>query len=59
MKFGTYLEKITGVSIYPIISLLLFILVFSYVIYMIFRISKNEIEHMERIPLDDQPENKN
>jgi cytochrome c oxidase cbb3-type subunit 3 len=59
MKFGTYLEKITGVSIYPIISLLLFILVFSYVIYMIFKISNNEIEHMERIPLDDQPENKN
>jgi hypothetical protein len=53
MKFQHYLEKIIGVDIYPIISLLLFITFFSIVTYRIFRISKDELKEMEQIPLQD------
>ena len=53
MKFSTYLEKISGVSIYPIISLILFVLFFVIVTLWIMRISKSEIEHIENLPLDD------
>lgn len=53
MKFSTYLEQITGVSLYPIISLLLFVIFFVLVTYWVYSIDKNEIERIERIPLDD------
>jgi hypothetical protein len=52
MKFQYYLEQITGVSIYPIISLLLFVAFFLGVTWWILRIDKKEIEHMEKLPLD-------
>ncbi|MDZ4682626.1 MAG: hypothetical protein SH848_05745 [Saprospiraceae bacterium] len=53
MKFSTYLEQITGVSLYPIISLLLFVIFFVLVTYWVYSIDKNEIKRIERIPLDD------
>lgn len=52
MKFQTYLEHITGVSLYPVISLMLFVLFFLGVSWWILRIDKKEIEHMEKLPLD-------
>ncbi len=53
MKFSTYLEQITGVSIYPIISLVMFVFFFVLVTFWIYSIDKNEIERIENIPLDD------
>lgn len=53
MKFSTYLEQITGVSIYPIISLLLFVIFFVLVTYWVYSIDKNEIKRIENFPLDD------
>jgi len=53
MKFSNYLEQITGVSIYPIISLVLFVSFFVLVTLWIYSIDKKEISHIERIPLDD------
>jgi cytochrome c oxidase cbb3-type subunit IV len=53
MKFQNYLEKIVGVDVYPIISLSLFFLFFCIVTYRIFNISKQEIKHMEELPLND------
>ncbi|HOJ91810.1 MAG: hypothetical protein WAS56_07895 [Saprospiraceae bacterium] len=53
MKFGTYLEKINNVSIYPIVSLVLFVSFFVLVSFWIFRLDKKEIERVERIPLDE------
>lgn len=53
MKFSTYLEQITGVSIYPVISLAMFVLFFSIVVYRIFRMNKEEIRHLENLPLQD------
>ena len=52
MKFSTYLEKITGVSIYPIISLVMFVAFFAIVTFWIFSIDKREIERVEKLPLD-------
>lgn len=53
MKFSTYLEQIMGVSIFPIISLVLFVAFFTGVIIWIYTIDKKEIEHMENLPLND------
>lgn len=52
MKFSTYLEKISGVSIYPVISLVVFVAFFALVTFWIFSIDKTEIEHIEKLPLD-------
>ena len=53
MKFSTYLEQIMGVSIFPVISLVLFVAFFTGVIVWIYTIDKKEIEHMENLPLND------
>ncbi|MBK8722287.1 MAG: CcoQ/FixQ family Cbb3-type cytochrome c oxidase assembly chaperone [Saprospiraceae bacterium] len=53
MKFSTYLVQITGVSIYPIISLLLFVAFFVIVTYWVYSIDKKEIQRLENLPLDD------
>jgi cytochrome c oxidase cbb3-type subunit 3 len=53
MKFSSYLEQIAGVSIYPIISLVLFVVFFTGVMIWIYSIDKKEIEHMENLPLQD------
>lgn len=53
MKFSTYLEQIMGVSIFPVISLMLFVAFFTGVVVWIYSIDKKEIEHMENLPLND------
>lgn len=52
MKFSTYLEKISGVGIYPVISLLLFVAFFAIVTFWMYSISKKEIERIEKLPLE-------
>lgn len=52
MKFTHYLEKISGVSIYPIISLLLFVAFFTIVSLWVLRTDKKAIEYLENLPLD-------
>lgn len=52
MKFSTYLEKIVGVSIYPVVSLIMFVVFFALVTLWIFSIDKKEIERIEKLPLD-------
>ncbi len=52
MNFSTYLVKIAGVSVYPIISLLMFVVFFTLVTFWIFSIDKKEIERIEKLPLD-------
>lgn len=52
MKFSYYLEKIAGVEIYPLISLLLFVIFFVGVSILAFSSSKETIEHLENLPLD-------
>ena len=54
MKFSTYLEKISGVGIYPIISLITFVVFFILVTFWMYSIDKTEIERIEKMPLDNQ-----
>ncbi|MFT3682164.1 MAG: CcoQ/FixQ family Cbb3-type cytochrome c oxidase assembly chaperone [Ferruginibacter sp.] len=54
MKFTYYLEKIAGVSIYPVISLLLFVAFFTIVTLWVLRTDKRIIEHIENLPLDNE-----
>ncbi len=53
MKVSNYLNAIEGVGIYPVISLLLFVAFFGLVTWLTFRMSHKELEHAERLPLDD------
>lgn len=52
MKFIHYLEKITGVSIYPLISFVIFGLFFLIVLVWVLKTDKQKIYDVSRIPLD-------
>ncbi len=47
------LATIDGVEIYPIISLLIFVLFFTGVIIWAFRVDKDKIKTLEQLPLSD------
>ncbi|MBL0303511.1 MAG: CcoQ/FixQ family Cbb3-type cytochrome c oxidase assembly chaperone [Cytophagaceae bacterium] len=47
------LNSIQDVSVYPIISLLIFVGFFVILGYMVFKADKKYIEHMEELPLDE------
>jgi len=53
MKFVNYLEKISHVSIYPIISLVLFTAMFVLVVVYAMKANKETISEMENLPLDE------
>lgn len=48
------LSNISGVAIYPIISLLIFFTFFLLVGYLVYRTPKSFAEEMSRFPLDDE-----
>lgn len=52
MKFVHYLEKITGVSIYPLASFVIFGLFFLAMLILVFRADKERIRDISRIPLN-------
>ncbi|HUB60062.1 MAG TPA: hypothetical protein VL978_05145 [Puia sp.] len=52
MKFINYLEKISGVSIYGMSSLLLFGTVFMVMLVWALKADKGMIEEIRNIPLD-------
>lgn len=58
MKFINYLESISGVSIYPMISLGIFFLFFLALIVYVIRVKKSYIMEMKNIPFDNQNDNK-
>jgi hypothetical protein len=47
-----YLQSIEGVEIYPLISLVVFVLFFVIMFIWILRVDKNYIKEMEELPLD-------
>ncbi|GAB2768404.1 hypothetical protein GCM10027275_08730 [Rhabdobacter roseus] len=53
MKFRNYLESIAGVSIYPLISLVIFFAFFVILLVYVFRIDRKKIDRMKNIPLED------
>ena len=52
MKFINYLESISGVGIYPMISLLLFVAFFIAVTIWAYKRDKQFLNHMESLPID-------
>jgi cytochrome c oxidase cbb3-type subunit 3 len=53
MKFINYLESITGISIYPLVSLVLFTVFFAVVALYVFTADKRAMERKSHMPLDD------
>ncbi|HQW70355.1 MAG: CcoQ/FixQ family Cbb3-type cytochrome c oxidase assembly chaperone [Saprospiraceae bacterium] len=53
MKFANYLTKISGVSIYPLFSLILFVLFFTLVIIWAYKTDSVTVEYIENLPLED------
>ncbi|HEX6428792.1 MAG TPA: CcoQ/FixQ family Cbb3-type cytochrome c oxidase assembly chaperone [Niastella sp.] len=52
MKFVHYLEKITGVSIYPLLSFAIFGLFFLIMLLWVIKADQKTIGDISRIPLD-------
>jgi cytochrome c oxidase cbb3-type subunit 4 len=52
MKFINYLESITGIGIYPLVSFIIFFLFFMMVALYVFKADKNHIAEVSQIPLD-------
>jgi len=54
-----HLDTITGVEIYPIISLLLFFMVFASMLFIVWKMPKKNIEELSNLPLDNDLKNNN
>lgn len=52
MKFKNYLETISGISIFPMISLAIFVVFFVALIVWTMTLKKERIAKMKNIPLD-------
>ena len=51
------LQSIGGVHVYPVVSLILFLVSFSLVVLWVMKMKRNDIQRWSRLPLDggDQP----
>ncbi|MCK9426853.1 MAG: cbb3-type cytochrome c oxidase subunit 3 [Ignavibacteriaceae bacterium] len=56
--FSNYLSSIEGISVFPVVSLLIFFLVFILMVIWIFRIDKSYVKQMENLPFDMEDENR-
>ncbi len=54
MKFINYLQSITGVGIFPLISLLMFFIFFAAVTWYVFRVDKKYFERASKIPIGEE-----
>lgn len=54
MKFVNYLEKISGVSIYGLLSLMIFATFFLIMLTWVMKSDKKKLNEISRIPLDNQ-----
>ncbi len=52
MKFINYLEKVSGVDIFGLTSLLIFFLFFLVMLTWVFKTKKKNFQDISRIPLD-------
>ncbi|SMO45616.1 Cbb3-type cytochrome oxidase component FixQ [Solitalea koreensis] len=53
MNFINYLESITGIGIYPLLSFLIFFIFFILLIVYVFKSNKKLLNEMSNIPLND------
>ena len=52
-----HFDTITGVEIYPIISLILLFVVFITMLFLVFKLPKKSIEELSNLPLDNDIKN--
>jgi cbb3-type cytochrome oxidase subunit 3 len=52
MKFINYLESITGISIFPLISLIVFTVFFAIVVAYVVTADKKKMDSNSQIPLE-------
>jgi len=52
-----HLDTIAGVEIYPIISLLLFFIVFTTMLIIVLKMPKNSVEEISNLPLENDLKN--
>jgi cytochrome c oxidase cbb3-type subunit 4 len=50
------LQSIEGIELYPVISLIVFMLLFAGVVIWIMKLDKKYVKEMESLPLDDSNE---
>jgi cytochrome c oxidase cbb3-type subunit 3 len=55
MKFINYLEKVSGVDIMGLASLVIFFVFFVAMLTWVFKSKKKDFNEVSRIPLDNQP----
>jgi cytochrome c oxidase cbb3-type subunit IV len=51
------LQSIDGVSIYPIISLIVFVIFFAVILIWMLKVDKKYIKKMENLPFENEEEN--
>ncbi|OSZ77077.1 CcoQ/FixQ family Cbb3-type cytochrome c oxidase assembly chaperone [Chitinophagaceae bacterium IBVUCB2] len=52
MKFIHYIEKVSGIDIYGLASLLIFVIFFTVMLTWVFKTKKKTFADISRIPLD-------
>ncbi|MBS1654369.1 MAG: CcoQ/FixQ family Cbb3-type cytochrome c oxidase assembly chaperone [Bacteroidetes bacterium] len=52
MKFINYIEKVSGVDIYGLISLGIFVVFFLVVLIRVYKADKKKIKEISQLPLD-------
>lgn len=50
------LQAISGIDLFPIIALVLFVSFFAGVLIWVAKMSKSDVEHMKNLPLEDDTE---
>jgi hypothetical protein len=53
--YADILRRIAGIEVFPVISLLLFVIVFAVVLVWTARLDATRIDRLERLPLDPPP----
>jgi len=54
MKFINYLESIAGISIYPMTSLLIFVVFFTLLVLYTMKADKQHITELKNLPIKEQ-----
>lgn len=54
MKFINYLESITGIGIYPLISLIVFVAFFILVSFYVIKGNKKHFEKLSKLPINEK-----
>ena len=58
MKFINYLTSITGVEIFPLISLLVFFVFFTALIVYVFKADKERLKYLGALPIENDAADK-